>query len=143
MLADSVIPNEYGIDPDGKLKIGSKICTVLLGKILSDLQNMREESLVTAVSILHCLHPFSSFCASLSAILLLAIVKAFLQRCICRNAPFNDSSTFQDGQALRPFALSSQSLNCKYFQTSLNGLPLFCGVSYLKMSLCTGYGEQQ
>lgn len=49
VLADSVIPNEYGIDPEGKLKIGSKICTVLLGKILSDLQNMREESLVTAV----------------------------------------------------------------------------------------------
>ena len=49
VLADSVIPNEYGIDPEGKLKIGSKICTVLLGKILSDLQNMREESLITAV----------------------------------------------------------------------------------------------
>ena len=49
VLADSVIPNEYGIDPEGKLKIGSKICTNLLGKILSDLQNMREESLATAV----------------------------------------------------------------------------------------------
>jgi inositol hexakisphosphate/diphosphoinositol-pentakisphosphate kinase len=54
ILADSVIPNEYGIDDEGKLKIGSKICTVLLGKVLSDLNNMRDESLVTAVSP-HCL----------------------------------------------------------------------------------------
>ena len=51
VLADSVIPNEYGIDPEGKLHIGSKICTNLLGKILSDLSNMREESLATAVGI--------------------------------------------------------------------------------------------
>lgn len=49
-MADSVIPNEYGIDDEGKLKIGSKICTALLGKLLSDLNNMRDESLVTAVS---------------------------------------------------------------------------------------------
>lgn len=45
-----MIPNEYGIDADGKLKIGSKICANLLGKVLADLQNMREESLATAVS---------------------------------------------------------------------------------------------
>ena len=49
-LADAVIPNEYGIDPDSKVRIGSKICCALLGKILADLANMREESLATAVS---------------------------------------------------------------------------------------------
>lgn len=48
-LADAVIPNEYGSDPSGKLRIGSKICACLLGKLLSDLANMREESLATAV----------------------------------------------------------------------------------------------
>ena len=47
-LANAVIPNEYGIDPAGKLRIGSKICSSLLGKILADLANMREESLATA-----------------------------------------------------------------------------------------------
>ncbi|KAK9799737.1 hypothetical protein WJX73_006464 [Symbiochloris irregularis] len=46
--ADAVIPNEYGIDPQGKLRIGSKICCNLLGKVLADLANMREESLATA-----------------------------------------------------------------------------------------------
>ena len=48
MLANAVIPNEYGIDPGGKLRIGSKICAALLGKILADLGNMREESIATA-----------------------------------------------------------------------------------------------
>ncbi len=43
-----MIPNEYGIDPGGKLRIGSKICSNLMGKILADLANMREESLATA-----------------------------------------------------------------------------------------------
>ena len=47
-LANAVIPNEYGIDPAGKLRIGSKICSNLMGKILADLANMREESLATA-----------------------------------------------------------------------------------------------
>lgn len=57
-----MIPNEYGIDVDGKLKIGSKICTNLLGKILSDLQNMREESLATAVFFLLPLpHIYTNF----------------------------------------------------------------------------------
>ena len=46
-LANAVIPNEYGIDPSGKLRIGSKICSSLLGKILADLANMRDESLAT------------------------------------------------------------------------------------------------
>ncbi|KAK9821974.1 hypothetical protein WJX81_008214 [Elliptochloris bilobata] len=48
VLADAVIPNEYGIDPGSKLRIGSKICCALLGKLLADLANMREESLATA-----------------------------------------------------------------------------------------------
>ena len=49
-LADAVIPNEYGIDPCSKLRIGSKICTNLLGKVMADLGNMRDESIATAVS---------------------------------------------------------------------------------------------
>ena len=50
MLAEAVIPNEYGINPEQKLRIGSKICNALLGKLLADLGNMRDESLATAVS---------------------------------------------------------------------------------------------
>ena len=50
VLAEAVIPNEYGIDPAQKLRIGSKICSALLGKLLADLANMRDESLATAVS---------------------------------------------------------------------------------------------
>lgn len=48
-LADCVIPNEYGIDPGSKTRIGSKICCALLGKLLADLSNMQEESIATAV----------------------------------------------------------------------------------------------
>ncbi|GAB4823839.1 hypothetical protein N2152v2_010885 [Parachlorella kessleri] len=48
ILADAVIPNEYGIDPRGKLRIGSMICSQLLGKLLADLASMREESMATA-----------------------------------------------------------------------------------------------
>ena len=48
-LADCVIPNEYGIDPGSKIRIGSKICCALLGKLLADLSNMQEESVATAV----------------------------------------------------------------------------------------------
>ncbi|KAL0037051.1 hypothetical protein WJX77_010637 [Trebouxia sp. C0004] len=48
VLAEAVIPNEYGIDPAQKLRIGSKICNALLGKLLADLANMRDESLATA-----------------------------------------------------------------------------------------------
>nr|CAB3503536.1 unnamed protein product [Digitaria exilis] len=48
MLADGVIPNEYGINPKQKLKIGSKIARRLLGKILIDLHNTRQE--VTAAA---------------------------------------------------------------------------------------------
>ncbi|XVE68076.1 hypothetical protein DITRI_Ditri09bG0040200 [Diplodiscus trichospermus] len=48
LLADGVIPNEYGINPKQKLKIGSKIARRLLGKILIDLRNTREEALDVA-----------------------------------------------------------------------------------------------
>ncbi|KAK4417700.1 Inositol hexakisphosphate and diphosphoinositol-pentakisphosphate kinase VIP2 [Sesamum alatum] len=48
LLADGVIPNEYGINPSQKLKIGSKIARRLLGKILIDLRNTREEALSVA-----------------------------------------------------------------------------------------------
>lgn len=41
-------PCRYGITEEDKLKVGSKICSELLGKILCDLGNMREESLATA-----------------------------------------------------------------------------------------------
>ncbi|KAF8681847.1 hypothetical protein HU200_045290 [Digitaria exilis] len=47
-LADGVIPNEYGINPKQKLKIGSKIARRLLGKILIDLRNTREEAISVA-----------------------------------------------------------------------------------------------
>ncbi|CAN1755551.1 Inositol hexakisphosphate and diphosphoinositol-pentakisphosphate kinase VIP2 [Linum perenne] len=47
-LADGVIPNEYGINPKQKLNIGSKIARRLLGKILIDLRNTREEAISVA-----------------------------------------------------------------------------------------------
>ncbi|KAG0464972.1 hypothetical protein HPP92_019136 [Vanilla planifolia] len=48
LLADGVIPNEYGINPKHKLEIGSKIARRLLGKILIDLRNTREEAITVA-----------------------------------------------------------------------------------------------
>ncbi|XP_061947263.1 inositol hexakisphosphate and diphosphoinositol-pentakisphosphate kinase VIP2-like isoform X4 [Populus nigra] len=48
LLADGVIPNEYGINPKQRLKIGSKIARRLLGKILIDLRNTREEAISVA-----------------------------------------------------------------------------------------------
>ncbi|XP_027357795.1 inositol hexakisphosphate and diphosphoinositol-pentakisphosphate kinase VIP2-like isoform X2 [Abrus precatorius] len=48
MLADGVIPNEYGINPKQKLKIGSKIARRLLGKLLIDLRNTKEEAISVA-----------------------------------------------------------------------------------------------
>ncbi|XP_057770608.1 inositol hexakisphosphate and diphosphoinositol-pentakisphosphate kinase VIP2-like isoform X2 [Salvia miltiorrhiza] len=48
LLADGVIPNEYGINPRQKLKIGSKIARRLMGKILIDLRNTREEAISVA-----------------------------------------------------------------------------------------------
>jgi inositol hexakisphosphate/diphosphoinositol-pentakisphosphate kinase len=41
----------YGIDAAGKLTIGSKICSELLGKLLVDLESMREESMATLVRV--------------------------------------------------------------------------------------------
>ncbi|OAE33561.1 hypothetical protein AXG93_2139s1140 [Marchantia polymorpha subsp. ruderalis] len=43
-LADGIIPAEYGINPKHKLIIGSKIARRLMGKILIDLRNTREEA---------------------------------------------------------------------------------------------------
>ncbi|PON95879.1 Histidine phosphatase superfamily [Trema orientale] len=48
LLADGVIPNEYGVNPKQKLKIGSKIARRLLGKMLIDLRNTREEAISVA-----------------------------------------------------------------------------------------------
>jgi len=48
VLADGVIPNEYGINPKHKLIIGSKIAHRLMGKILIDLRNTKEETLSVA-----------------------------------------------------------------------------------------------
>jgi inositol hexakisphosphate/diphosphoinositol-pentakisphosphate kinase len=50
MLADAVIPNEYGIDPKAKLAIGSKICSPLLGKVLRDFRYSKQESGVEAAA---------------------------------------------------------------------------------------------
>mmetsp|Transcript_36118 Transcript_36118/g.91148 ORF Transcript_36118/g.91148 Transcript_36118/m.91148 type:complete len:1152 (-) Transcript_36118:379-3834(-) len=49
-LAEVVIPSEYGITGEDKVKIGSKICGSLLGKILLDMDNMKAESLATATA---------------------------------------------------------------------------------------------
>jgi hypothetical protein len=43
-LADCVIPAEYGISPDFKLRIGHKIAKELIGKLLLDLDNVKAES---------------------------------------------------------------------------------------------------
>ncbi|CAM6033233.1 unnamed protein product [Sphagnum compactum] len=48
VLADGVIPNEYGINPKHKLIIGAKIAHWLMGKILIDLRNTKEETLSVA-----------------------------------------------------------------------------------------------
>ena len=49
-LASAVIPSEYGVSPDGKLTIGSKICGELLGKLLCDMRSMRDESKAVAAA---------------------------------------------------------------------------------------------
>nr|XP_011465774.1 PREDICTED: inositol hexakisphosphate and diphosphoinositol-pentakisphosphate kinase 2-like [Fragaria vesca subsp. vesca] len=48
LLADGVIPNEYGINPSQELKIGSKIARPLLGEIMIDLRNTSEEAFSVA-----------------------------------------------------------------------------------------------
>lgn len=50
VLATVVVPNEYGVTPKDKLLIGSRICSQLLGKLLADLGNTREESRMTSHS---------------------------------------------------------------------------------------------
>mmetsp|Transcript_25598 Transcript_25598/g.75672 ORF Transcript_25598/g.75672 Transcript_25598/m.75672 type:complete len:1449 (-) Transcript_25598:644-4990(-) len=47
-LADAVIPNEYGVGPQNKLKIASTICGELLGKLVMDMAAMRTESLAVS-----------------------------------------------------------------------------------------------
>ena len=43
-LADCIVPNEYGTTASTKLRIGGTIANSLIGKLLSDLNNTREES---------------------------------------------------------------------------------------------------
>mmetsp|Transcript_1652 Transcript_1652/g.5786 ORF Transcript_1652/g.5786 Transcript_1652/m.5786 type:complete len:1264 (+) Transcript_1652:193-3984(+) len=43
-LADGVVPNEYGLTCGEKVAIGAKIASKLVGKLLSDFANTREES---------------------------------------------------------------------------------------------------
>lgn len=43
-----MIPNEYGVEPRSKLAVGGKIASALLGKLLCDLANVRDESARTA-----------------------------------------------------------------------------------------------
>jgi inositol hexakisphosphate/diphosphoinositol-pentakisphosphate kinase len=45
VLAACVIPHEYGVTPEQKLSIGSDIAKVLLGKLLADMLNTRDESM--------------------------------------------------------------------------------------------------
>lgn len=40
-LSNTVIPHEYGLDPQSKLSIGSKIAKELVGKLCADLCAMR------------------------------------------------------------------------------------------------------
>ncbi|CAJ2665603.1 inositol hexakisphosphate and diphosphoinositol-pentakisphosphate kinase VIP2-like isoform X3 [Trifolium pratense] len=58
-LADGVIPNEYGINPKQKLIIGSKVARRLLGKLLIDLRNTREEAISVAELKHNQDHPLS------------------------------------------------------------------------------------
>ena len=80
----------------GKLRIGSKICCSLLGKVLADLANMREESLATVVRPLcqptpgACLAARCSICAVGSNLLPKArLISACIDRsyaCCCAGA---------------------------------------------------------
>jgi hypothetical protein len=49
-LADCVVPNEYGTHPISKLRIGATIAGGLLGKLLADMNNTREESYAVETS---------------------------------------------------------------------------------------------
>ncbi len=50
LFSVKVIANEYGLLPLERLSIGSKVCRELVGKILCDMANMKEESLITCIS---------------------------------------------------------------------------------------------
>ncbi|KIY93222.1 inositolhexakisphosphate/diphosphoinositol-pentakisphosphatekinase [Monoraphidium neglectum] len=47
-LAACVVPHEYGLEAEQKLRIGSKIAAELLTKLLMDLASMQDESMATA-----------------------------------------------------------------------------------------------
>lgn len=59
-LASAVIPSEYGVSPERKLTIGSKICGELLGKLLCDMRSMRDESKAVAAAGSHTVTPCPS-----------------------------------------------------------------------------------
>jgi len=50
-LADCVVPAEYGIVPDYKLRIGKKIASELIGKLLADLQNSCDDCDAAATEV--------------------------------------------------------------------------------------------
>jgi len=50
LLADGVVPNEYGTHPHSKLRIGGTIARDLVKKLLVDLGNTREETFRTTAS---------------------------------------------------------------------------------------------
>lgn len=56
-LADCVVPAEYGIVPDYKLRIGKKIASELIGKLLADLQNSCDDCDAAATEVAGMLHP--------------------------------------------------------------------------------------
>eukprot|EP00996_Jenningsia_fusiforme_P006434 NODE_77_length_3467_cov_41.352838_g69_i0.p1 GENE.NODE_77_length_3467_cov_41.352838_g69_i0~~NODE_77_length_3467_cov_41.352838_g69_i0.p1 ORF type:complete len:1052 (+),score=181.10 NODE_77_length_3467_cov_41.352838_g69_i0:103-3258(+) len=51
VLADCVIPNEYGITAMMRRRIGARICCRLLGKIIGDVDSMRDEGEAMAGSM--------------------------------------------------------------------------------------------
>lgn len=56
-LADCVVPAEYGIAPDYKLRIGKKIASELIGKLLADLENSSRDCDVPAHEVAGIQHP--------------------------------------------------------------------------------------
>eukprot|EP00667_Euglena_gracilis_P000680 EG_transcript_680 len=50
-LANCVIPNEYGTDVQSKRRIGARICSRLLGKLLNDLDFMVDESVAASAGL--------------------------------------------------------------------------------------------
>lgn len=58
-LADCVVPAEYGIAPDYKLRIGKKIASELIGKLLADLENSSRDCDAAAHEAAGRLHPLA------------------------------------------------------------------------------------